>query len=56
MDVKAVRQLMMSLGWVFLIRGDAGWIVLAYLLDHIVSLAGLHRIGWIRLYCINWIV
>ena len=55
----------MGLGWVFLIRGDAGWIVLDYRLDHIV-LAGLYCIGWIisyRLdrnvsagsYCIVWI-
>ena len=39
-------QLRMGPGRVFLIRGDAGWIVLAYRLDHIVS-AGLYRIVWI---------
>ena len=37
MDAEAVRQLRMGLGWVFLIRGDTGWIVLAYRLDRIVS-------------------
>ena len=37
MDTEAVKQLRMGLGWVFLIRGDAGWIVLDYRLDHIVS-------------------
>ena len=36
----------MGLGWVPLIRGDAGWIVLSYWLDHIVS-AGSNHIGWI---------
>ena len=46
MDAEAVRKLRMGLGWVFLIRGDAGWIVLAYRLDCIVS-AGSYRIGWI---------
>ena len=37
MDAEAVRQLRMGIGWVFLIRGDAVWIVLAYWLDRIVS-------------------
>ena len=37
MVAEAVRQLKMGLGWVFLIRGDYGWIALAYWLDHIVS-------------------
>ena len=46
MDAEAVRQLRMVLGWVFLIRGDAVWIVLAYWLDRIVS-AGSYHIGWI---------
>ena len=46
MDAEAVRQLRMGLGWVFLIRGDAVWIVLAYRLDRIV-LDGLYSIGWI---------
>ena len=36
----------MGLGWVFLIRGDVIWIVLAYRLDLIVS-AGSYCIGWI---------
>ena len=34
----------MGLGWVFLIRGDPGWVVLAYWLDHIVSAV---LAGWI---------
>ena len=46
MDAEAVRQMRMGLGWVFMIRGDAIWIVLDYWLDHNV-LAGLYRIGWI---------
>ena len=46
MDTEAVRQLGMGPGWVFLIRGDSGWIVLAYWLDRIVS-AGSYRISWI---------
>ena len=49
MDTEAVRQLMMGPGWVLLIRGDAGWILLVYWLDHIV-LAGLYLIGWIVSY------
>ena len=36
----------MGLGWVFLVRGDAGWILLSYRPDRIVS-AGLYCIGWI---------
>ena len=36
----------MVLGWVFLIRGDAVWIVLTYRLDRTLS-AGSYRIGWI---------
>ena len=55
LDAEAVRQMRMGLGWVFLIRGDAGWIVLAYWLDRIVS-AGSYRIGWIGSYRISWIV
>ena len=46
MDAEAVRQPRMGLGWVLLIRGDDGWIVLAYRLDRIV-LDGLYSIGWI---------
>ena len=58
MDAEAVRQLRMGLGWVFLIRGDAGWVVglssgsccidwiVLYQLDRIVS-DGIYRIGWI---------
>ena len=42
MDDEAVMQLKMGLGWVFLIRVDDGWIVLAYRLDRIV-LAGSYR-------------
>ena len=38
----------MGLGWVFLIRGDAAWIVLDYL-------AGLYRIGCIILYRLDCI-
>ena len=62
MDDEAVRQLRMGIGWVFLIRGDAGsyriigWIVSYRRMDRIVSLAESYRIGWIVLYCINWIV
>ena len=53
MDAEEVRQLRMGLGWVILIRGDAGWIVLDYRLDCIVS----HRIvGWIISYRLDWIV
>ena len=37
MDAEAVRQLRMGFGWVFLIRGDAGWVVLAYRMDCIAS-------------------
>ena len=37
----------MGLGWVFLIRGDAGWIVSDYRID---------RIGWIVLYWLDGIV
>ena len=40
----------MGLGWVFMIRGDAVWIVLAYWLDRIVSSSGSYRIGWIGSY------
>ena len=55
MDAEAVRKLSMGIGWVFLVRGDDGWIVLAYRLDHIVLayrldhivLAGSYHIGWI---------
>ena len=36
MDAEAMRQLMMGLEWVFLIRGDAGWVVFDYWLDRIV--------------------
>ena len=45
----------MGLGWVFLIRGESGWILLAYLLDHIVS-AGSYRISWIVLYRLDHIM
>ena len=48
MDAEAVMQLRMGLGWVFLIRGDAVWIVLAYRLDSIVS-DGSYSIIWILL-------
>ena len=41
-----MMQLRMGLGWVFLIREEADWIVLAYRLDHIIS-AGSYRIGCI---------
>ena len=56
LDAEAVRQLRMDLGWVFLIRGDAVWIVFAYQLDHIVSSAGFYCFGWIESYRIGWIV
>ena len=53
----------MGLGWVFLIRGDAGCIVLAYCLDIIVSywldrivMYRLDRIVSDGLYCIIWLV
>ena len=46
MDAEAVRQLRMGLGWIFLIRGDTVWIVLAYRLDRIVS-DGSYSIIWI---------
>ena len=57
-----MMQLRMDLEWVFLIGGDACWIVLAYRLDRTI-LTGLYRINWIvsyrldrfvsyRLYCI----
>ena len=46
MNAEVVRQLRIGLGWVFLIRGDASWIILAYWLDRIL-LAGLYCIGWI---------
>ena len=55
MDAEAVRQLRMGFGWVFLIRGDSGWIVLAYQLDCTIS-SGSYRISWILsyfLYCIR---
>ena len=58
MDAEAVMQLRMGLGWVFLIRGDAVWIVLSYWLDCII-LAGSYCIVWIvsyRLYCMSWVV
>ena len=45
----------MVLGWVFLIRGDDDWIVLAYRMDCIVS-AGSYRIVWIISYWLNCIV
>ena len=55
MDDEAVRQLRMGIGWVFHIRGDAGWIVLDYWLDHIVS-TGSYNIGWIISYRLDRIV
>ena len=60
MDTEAVRQLRMGPVWVLLIRGDAGWILLACRLDHIV-LAGSYCIGLIvsyRLDCIrkHWLL
>ena len=62
MDAEAVRQLRMDLGWVFLIRGDAGsyciigWIVSYRRMDRIVSSDGSYHIGWIGSYRIGWIV
>ena len=41
-----MRQMRIGLGWVFMIRGDDCWIVLAYWLDSIIS-DGLYCIGWI---------
>ena len=52
MDAEAVRQLRMGLGWVFLIRGDAGWIVLAYRMDRIVSAGSYQE----TLALIRWLV
>ena len=43
MDAEAVRLLRMGLGWVFLNRGDAGWIVLAYWMDGIVLSGWYHE-------------
>ena len=50
--LRQLRQLRMCLGWVFLIRGDAGCIVSAYRLDFIVS-DGLYRIVWIISYYLD---
>ena len=49
MDAETVRQLRICLGWVFLVRGDVGWIVLDYRLDCIVS-AGSYQetLGFMR--------
>ena len=52
----------MGLGWVFVIREDAGsyciigWIVLYHRLDRIVLPAGSYCIGWIGLYHICWTI
>ena len=62
MDAEAVRKLRMGLGWVFLIRGDAGsyhiirCIVSYCRLDRTVSSSGLYRIGWIGSYRTGCIV
>ena len=53
--LRHLRQLRMGLRWLFLIRGDAGWIVSSYWLDHIVP-AGSYRIGWIISYWLDHIV
>ena len=52
MDAKAVRQLRIGIGWILMVRGDAGWIVLAYWLDHIL-LFGSYHIGWIVSYWLD---
>ena len=62
MCAEAVSQMSMGLGWVFLIRGDAGsypiisWIVPYCKLDRIVSFSGLYCIVWIGLYRMGWLV
>ena len=50
-----MKQLRMVIGWVFLIRGYAGWIVLDYQMDHII-LSGLYSIPWIVSYRMDCIV